>query len=172
VAESGQGWAKGGWRSPAGLGTIAAVAGVLVAVAALVVDWSGRSQPASAPSPSGGGTYVFVYGTTMPGHLRYPLIEGFVASQSPDRASGRLYDTGVGYPAAKFGGQGTIEGYLLRLRPDRVSEALRTFTEIEAGQYERVQITTGSGITAFAYEYIGSTEGMAELAGRWSGPES
>jgi gamma-glutamylcyclotransferase (GGCT)/AIG2-like uncharacterized protein YtfP len=172
VAESGQGWSKGGWRSPAGLGTIAAVAGVLVAVAALVVDWSGRSEPAGAPSPGTGDTYVFVYGTTMPGHLRYPLIEGFVASQAPDRASGRLYDTGVGFPAAKFGGQGTIEGYLLRLRPDRVSEALRTFTEIEAGQYDRVTITTASGVAAYAYEFIGSTTDMTELNGRWTGPEA
>lgn len=172
MAQPEQGWSRGGWRSPAGIGTIAAVAGVLVAVVALFIGRSDGPDPAAAPSPTSSDTHVFVYGTTMPGHLRYPVIEGFVAAQAPDRAAGRIFDTGAGYPAAKFGGQGTIDGYVLRLRPDRVSEALRAFTEIEAGQYERVSITTANGITAFAYEYIGSTADLAPVTGQWSGPEA
>lgn len=156
-------WTSGGWRSPAGIGTIAAVAGVLVAVLALFVDRGGDAHPSSPD------TYIFVYGTTMPGQSRYSLIEDFVAETIRASTTGRLYDSGSGYPAAKFGGSGTIEGYLLRLRPERVTEAKRTFTEIEAGLFDPVPVTTHSGVTATAYEWIGSVDGLPRLDGMWNG---
>lgn len=118
---------------------------------------------------------MFAYGTTMPGHLRYPLIEDFVAETTRASVPGRLYDSGSGYPAAKFGGgsgQGTIEGYLLRLRPERVAEAKRTFTEFEAGLFEPVSITTDGGVTAMAYEWIGPIDGLSKLDGIWTGREA
>jgi gamma-glutamylcyclotransferase (GGCT)/AIG2-like uncharacterized protein YtfP len=117
---------------------------------------------------------MFVYGTTMPGHQRYEYIQDFVAEATPDRVTGRLYDSGFGYPAAKFGGgQRPIEGYLLRLRPDRVSEARRTFTEMEAGLFEAVPVETESGVTATGYEWIGSIDGMPLIEdGRWNGPQA
>jgi gamma-glutamylcyclotransferase (GGCT)/AIG2-like uncharacterized protein YtfP len=169
-------WNQGGWRSPAGISSIAAVVGVLVAAAAFLVSTRPAREataPAAPPSPSATGTYVFVYGTTMPGHLRYQHIEGFVAEATRDTASGRLYDSGAGYPAATFGaGLGTVEGYLLRLRPDRAREALPTFTEIEAGLFHPATVTTGGGVAATTYEWIGSTHGLPPLTGIWSGPEA
>jgi len=163
--------ARDGWRSPAGIGTIAAVAGVLVAVLALFVNRA-DSGGAPAAAPSAEHTYFFVYGTTMPGHLRYSLIEDFVAEASPATVPGRLYDSGNGYPAAKFGGgQGSIEGYLLRLRPERVAEARRTFTEMEAGMFEPVTVTTDRGVTATAYEWIDDVDGLQRLDGMWNGDE-
>jgi len=117
---------------------------------------------------------MFVYGTTMPGHLRYPLIEDFIAETTRASVPGRLYDSGSGYPAAKFGGgsgQGMIEGYLLRLRPERVAEAKRTFTEFEAGLFEPVSVTTDGGVTATAYEWIGPIDGLPRLDGMWKGQE-
>lgn len=162
-------WTKGGWRSPAGIGTIAAVAGVLVAVIALFID---RGDSSPSPAPSSTDTYMFVYGTTMPGHLRYSAIEDFVAETRRASVQGRLYDSGSGYPAAKFGGgQGTIEGYLLRLRPDRVHEAREAFTAFEAGLFVEASVVTESGVTATAYEWIGSVEGFPRLTGLWSGAE-
>jgi gamma-glutamylcyclotransferase (GGCT)/AIG2-like uncharacterized protein YtfP len=168
-------WSQGGWRSPAGISSIAAVIGVLVAAAAILVGTRPVTEaPAGLPpSPSATGSYIFVYGTTMPGHLRYRLIEGFVAEAARDTVSGRLYDSGAGYPAATFGaGLGTIEGYRLRLRPDRAQEALRTFTEMEAGLFHPATVTTGGGVEATAYEWIGSTQGLPVLTGMWSGQEA
>jgi gamma-glutamylcyclotransferase (GGCT)/AIG2-like uncharacterized protein YtfP len=136
-----------------------------VAVIALFIDRGGDNPPADE--------YMFVYGTTMPGHLRYSIIEDFVAETSPATVSGRLYDSGNGYPAAKFsGGQGTIEGYLLRLRPDRAAEARRAFTEFEAGLFQPVTVVTTSGITATGYEWIRSVDGLTRLDGMWQGPEA
>ncbi len=169
-------WNQGGWRSPAGISSIAAVVGVLVAVAAILVSTRPAPEAAPAatpPSSAATGTYVFVYGTTMPGHLRYQHIEGFVAEATRDTVSGRLYDSGAGYPAAIFGAAlGTIEGYLLRLRPDRAHEALRALTEMEAGLFHPATVTTGGGAEATAYEWIGSTQGLPPLTGMWSGPEA
>jgi len=174
VTDDSNRWTRGGWRSPAGIGTIAAVAGVLVAVIALFMDRGGPAEsPSSAASPTQADVFFFVYGTTMPGHLRYPAIEDFVAESTQATVSGRLFDSGKGYPAAKFsGGQGTVQGYLLKLRPDRVAEARRTFTEMEAGLYEPVAVTTDTGVAATAYEWIGAVDGLTRLDGMWTGEEA
>jgi gamma-glutamylcyclotransferase (GGCT)/AIG2-like uncharacterized protein YtfP len=158
------------WLSPGGIGAIAGVVGAIAAVVALFATSGDPDTP--SPTSSSQHTYLFVYGTTMPGHLRYPSIRQFVAEATRDSVPGRLFDTGFGYPAAKFGaGLGTIEGYLLRLRPERVAEARRTFTEIEAGLYEPVTVETASGVEATAYEWIQSTDGMEPIEGMWSGEE-
>jgi gamma-glutamylcyclotransferase (GGCT)/AIG2-like uncharacterized protein YtfP len=158
------------WLSPGGIGAIAGIVGAIAAVVALFLTRSDPDPP--APAPTQQHTYLFVYGTTMPGHTRYPLIEQFVARATPDSVEGQLFDTGFGYPAAKFGaGLGTIEGYLLRLRPERVADARRTFTEIEAGLFEPVSVETASGVEATAYEWIRSTDGMEPIDGMWSGEE-
>ncbi len=166
--EQSSGWTRDGWRSPAGIGTIAAVVGVIVAVIALFMTPGDGDEP-----PTSTDTYYFVYGTTMPGHLRYDAIEDFVAEATRTSVTGRLYDTRDGFPAAKFGGgQGTIEGYLLRMRPDRLSEAKRTFTEMEAGLYEPVEVRAKDGTTATAFEWIGSVDGLERLDGIWNRPEA
>jgi gamma-glutamylcyclotransferase (GGCT)/AIG2-like uncharacterized protein YtfP len=165
-------WTQGGWRSPAGLSSIAAVAGVIATVVAMFMNAGSDPKPA-APSPSDTATYVFVYGTAMPNHLRYQQVEQFVAEATVDSVAGRLFDTNAGYPAATFGaGPDTIKGYLLRLRPDRVQEAMRTFTQMEGGLYHPTTVTTAGGVQATAFEFIGSTEGMAPIPGGvWSGME-
>jgi len=156
-------WTRGGWRSPAGISTIAAVVGVLLAAVGLYL--SHRPEPTH-------DTYLFVYGTTMPGHYRYKELQHFVAKADRDSAEGQLFDSGAGYPAAKFGaGSGTIEGYVLRLRPDRVDEALRAMTAMEGGLFHPTRITTAGGVTATAYEWIDTTKGLEPLTGMWSGPE-
>jgi gamma-glutamylcyclotransferase (GGCT)/AIG2-like uncharacterized protein YtfP len=172
-------WTRGGWRSPAGISSITAVLGVVIAGLGLFL--STRSEPAPtvttptvpvAPTTTS-ATYLFVYGTTMPGHYRYPLIEQFVADASPDTVEGRLYDSGAGYPAATFGaGSGTIQGYVLRLRPDRVDEALRAMTAMEGGLFHPTTVRTAGGISATAYEWIKPTDGLTPLTGMWSGPEA
>lgn len=46
---------------------------------------------------------LFVYGTLMPGHLRWPMLAPHALDQRPATVPGTLYDTGDGWPAAAFG---------------------------------------------------------------------
>lgn len=111
-----------------------------------------------------------MYGTMMPGHLRYPAIDDFVASTARDRVAGRLFDN----PAAKFGaGDDEVEGYVLRIVPDRAAKAAETIAELEGNLYRPVTVETRGGTTAVAYEFIGSAEGMEEPPdGVWDREES
>jgi len=100
---------------------------------------------------------LFVYGTLRPGDVRWPLLAQFVTDDGvDDTASGTVFDTGLGYPAAVFGGDGSIRGRTYGLRDDRLDEALDVLDEEEgtvAGLYERVEIITASGLVAWAYAY-------------------
>lgn len=63
---------RGRWRSPSGISAIAGVAGVVVAVVALVLGIGGNSADSgdsggTGSEPTQQHTYLFVYGTTMPG---------------------------------------------------------------------------------------------------------
>jgi hypothetical protein len=46
-------------------------------------------------------TAVFVYGTFMPGELRWPLLEPFAESVRSATTSGRIWDTGREFPTAR-----------------------------------------------------------------------
>jgi len=102
-------------------------------------------------------SHLFVYGTLRPGDVRWPLLAKFVADEGvEDTALGRVFDTGLDYPAAVFDGEGTIRGRTYALRDDRLDEALAVLDEEEdtvAGLYRRVRITTGLGTVAWAYAY-------------------
>ncbi len=101
--------------------------------------------------------HLFVYGTLRPGDVRWSFLEPFAADGGiDDTASGALFDTGLDYPAAVFGTSATIVGRTYRLRRDRLAEALVVLDEEEdtvRGLYRRVEITTGRGLRAWAYEY-------------------
>ena len=56
---------------------------------------------------------VFVYGTLLPGHCRWPLVASYVDAHRPATVAGRLYDTRRDYPAAVFddeAGAGELAG--------------------------------------------------------------
>lgn len=101
--------------------------------------------------------HLFVYGTLRPGDVRWPLLAPFVADTGvDDSVAGELFDTGLDYPAAVFGGDGTILGRTYELRADRLDEALAVLDEEEdtvAGLYRRVEVVTGAGTPAWAYAY-------------------
>ena len=101
--------------------------------------------------------HLFVYGTLRPGDVRWDILEPFVADDGvDDTASGRLFDTGLDYPAALFGAGGTIIGRTYLLRAERIDDALAVLDEEEdtvVGLYRRVAITTGRGVPAWAYQY-------------------
>jgi gamma-glutamylcyclotransferase (GGCT)/AIG2-like uncharacterized protein YtfP len=106
-------------------------------------------------------THLFVYGTLRPGDCRWHILEPFVDVGRPDTVGGHVFDTGLDYPAAVFGGEGTIVGTTFVLTAATADEALEVLDEVEGvveGEYRRVGVTTGGGIDAWAYEYGGGLD--------------
>jgi gamma-glutamylcyclotransferase (GGCT)/AIG2-like uncharacterized protein YtfP len=105
----------------------------------------------------------------MRGRVRWPLLEPYVlAGPRPAAVAGRLYDTGLDFPAARFDRQGTIHGELVDVR----AEALPVLDEIEGtahSLYGRVVVTTDAGEDAWAYEFGGPVDDLVDLDGRWTG---
>ena len=115
--------------------------------------------------------HLFVYGTLLPGEERWRFLAPVVIGQGvPDTASGDLYDTGLGYPAARFGTAGTIAGRTFTLMEASDDRALTELDVIEgavAGLYRRTSIVTGNGVRAWAYEY-GSGLSLTRIeSGSW-----
>ena len=114
----------------------------------------------SGPGPSS-ISHLFVYGTLRPGDVRWPLLEPFVVDEGRiDSAPGRLFDTGLDYPAAIFderaGAGGTIHGRtyaLVESTRDRCLEVLDVEEDTVDGLYRRIAVTTSQGTRAWAYEY-------------------
>ena len=114
---------------------------------------------------------IFCYGTLLPGEERWQFLAPFVLAYEPDQVSGRVYDTGLGYPAALFDRVGVIHGFLFRLDPAQLREALSLLDEIEGavdGLYHRVRVTTAMGVQAHAYQYGGTSEELVDIPeGNW-----
>jgi gamma-glutamylcyclotransferase (GGCT)/AIG2-like uncharacterized protein YtfP len=112
-------------------------------------------SPARADRPD--VTALFVYGTLRPGDVRWSFLEPFVVDDGvDDTVAGALFDTGLEYPAAVFGGEGTIIGRTFELRAETRDRALVVLDEEEdtvVGLYRRVCVTTHRGIVAWAYAY-------------------
>lgn len=136
-------------------------------------DRAGNASADHAGSTALGApvSHLFVYGTLQPGDVRWPILAPFIAGDGvADAVAGRVYDTGQGYPAATFGGDGTIRGRTYRLRGDRLEEALVVLDAEEAsvpGGYRRVEVTTAGGTRAWAYEYGGGLELTPIEHGDW-----
>ena len=124
---------------------------------------------------------LFVYGTLKPGHLRWALLAPFAISEQPAEVAGQLFDTGHGWPAARFTdpigappclgvqpapGQ-VIPGWVVDLDPAAMDGLLAELDEVEgvaadprgpegpAGAYRRVQVRTANdGLIAWAYEAV------------------
>ena len=121
-------------------------------------------------------TRLFVYGTLAPGHDAWAVLEPWiVGAPVPDVASGRLYDTGRGYPAATFatdGGraEGVVHGAIVTLDPARTAAALAALDRYEGPEYERISLRTHGGVDAAAYGWIAPLTGCRPVAGgRWEG---
>lgn len=112
---------------------------------------------------------VFVYGTLMPGHLRWDLLSGAVVAHEPAATAGRLYDTGWGYPAARFDEPGRIDGVVCRLDPARRDEVWALLDRVEGNQYRRREVVLDDDTSALAYEFVGPVDRFVVLDGRWDG---
>jgi gamma-glutamylcyclotransferase (GGCT)/AIG2-like uncharacterized protein YtfP len=116
-------------------------------------------------------THLFVYGTLRPGQQRWPFLEPFVVDEGHDESVvGALYNTGNGYPAARFDRPGTIHGRVYPLNLDRLDEALVLLDEVEGAVvdlFRRVAVTTSAGLDAWAYEYCGEPQFPEIAHGDW-----
>ncbi|MBK8460480.1 MAG: septum formation family protein [Micropruina sp.] len=159
---------KSVWLQPGGISAIAAVLAVLVTVISL---WATRDPAASTATPPPSqpeAPAIFVYGSSMPGQSRYDRVEQFVVATQRDSVDGLLYDSGLGYPMAKFGPGGEIPGFVLKLDPATADNFLREQTRLESGLFHPMTIRTRGGVTATAYEWIDSTDGYPRIE-RWDG---
>ena len=115
--------------------------------------------------------HLFVYGTLRPGDVRWPFLEPWVLDRGlVDAVPGRLFDTGLEYPAAIFGPRGLVIGRTYELRRETLHEALRVIDDEEGtvlGLYRRVQVDTSSGRRAWAYEYGAGLELTPIASGDW-----
>ncbi|HQZ34525.1 MAG TPA: gamma-glutamylcyclotransferase [Ilumatobacteraceae bacterium] len=101
-------------------------------------------------------TLLFVYGTLQPGEVRWQHLAPFVVGEGREAfVAGELYDTGLDYPAAIFGGDAHIHGRVYPLDDGQLTDALAHLDEVEGavrGLYERVSVVTGEGEHAWAYQ--------------------
>ena len=112
-----------------------------------------------------GLTAFFVYGTLKPEGLYWPHVAALVAYWEPGQVQGKLYDTGLGYPAAIFGEDGTIDGILLFVIDAKVAQITAIMDEIEeeGRAYRRVEVATLDGQEAVAYEWMLGTEMLTPI---------
>jgi gamma-glutamylcyclotransferase (GGCT)/AIG2-like uncharacterized protein YtfP len=132
---------------------------------------------------------LFVYGTLLPGRLRWPLLRPFVTDHGPASVPGRLFDSGRGWPVAVFeaaadgapdvdaaptlhrGGPASapgprVPGVVVLLDPDRSGEAVDLLDRVEgtaAGLLDRVRVTTVAGEVAWAYHHPHAVTGLVAL---------
>ena len=119
--------------------------------------------------------HVFVYGTLRPGDVRWRFLAPFVIDEGwPDTVPGRLFDTGLDYPAAivdeRADPGGTIVGQTYALLTESITRCLEVLDAEEdtvGGRYRRVVVTTGRGVRAFAYEYGAGLELVPIPSGDW-----
>jgi gamma-glutamylcyclotransferase (GGCT)/AIG2-like uncharacterized protein YtfP len=102
-------------------------------------------------------TFLFVYGTLLPGAQSWELVEPFVEGHGiPDSVRGELFDTGLGYPAAVVDQRSTntVYGRTMQLIAIRSAEALRVlddFEDVSDGLFRRVVVRTDQGCSAWVY---------------------
>lgn len=112
---------------------------------------------------------VFVYGTFLPGEPRWPLLEPYAAEVVDATVSGRLYDTGRGYPAARFDtGPGSIPGVCVRVWAEHWNAVIDLLDGVEAEGtlYRRMEVVTSAG-AATTYEWLGDTGCLHPLPDGW-----
>lgn len=168
----GGGWRRT-WLSPTGISGIAAVVALFIGAATLAVQMR-DSTPPQAGGPQVSETAgveraaLFVYGTSMPGMTRYASIGPYVTGSTPDSVDGLLYDSGLGYPLAKFVPGGEVPGVVLWLDPATAEVAMTEMTRVEAGLFQPRAVRTRSGVTAQAFEWIGATDDLPRIEA-WDG---
>ena len=119
--------------------------------------------------------HVFVYGTLRPGDVRWQFLEPFVVDEGwDDSIIGRLFDTGLDYPAALLDERaepgGTIFGRTYALLDASLGECLAALDAEEGtvgGCYRRVVRKTTRGVPVYVYEYGDGLDLVPIGSGDW-----
>lgn len=114
----------------------------------------------------------------MPGNGAWALVEPAATAVAPAHVRGRLFDTGLGYPAACFDDRdaadavhGVVHGVVVTLREAQAARLLARLDRYEGPGYRRITVAIDGGEPAFAYDWIGPRAGLVELpSGRWPRP--
>jgi gamma-glutamylcyclotransferase (GGCT)/AIG2-like uncharacterized protein YtfP len=116
---------------------------------------------------------LFVYGSLMPEHEAWPVLERWtVGAPRADAVAGTLFDTGRGYPCATFEASagGLVHGVVVDLDPGRLATALTELDAYEASEYDRIVVRTEAGEEAHTYVWIAPLDRCEPVAdGRWRG---
>lgn len=148
----------------------------------------GEAVAATAPGggPSDPVRALFVYGTLMPGHLRWPMLAPHATGRRPATARGRLYDSGKGWPVARLEvgapdpGRNAdrpgedVPGWVVDLRPEAMDDLLTVLDEMEGvdrGLYDRVLVEVDGG-AAWAYSTSAAVDALPRIAAWTDQPES
>ena len=118
-----------------------------------------------------GAGALFVYGTLLPGEELWGVLARFALEVSDAVVSGRLFDTGLGYPAAVFDGStSVVPGARVTVAPERWMELVDLLDQIEdeGTLFHRRQVETTAG-PAMSYEWIRQTQGLRTLPDGWRG---
>jgi gamma-glutamylcyclotransferase (GGCT)/AIG2-like uncharacterized protein YtfP len=97
---------------------------------------------------------LFTYGTLMPGHLRWRMLEARAARWVRATADGVLYDTGNGWPAATFGGSSAVPGWVVTFPTGVLGELLPGLDAMEG-------IGAGRGTDPYVRRVVGTSAGDA-----------
>jgi gamma-glutamylcyclotransferase (GGCT)/AIG2-like uncharacterized protein YtfP len=115
---------------------------------------------------------LFVYGTLMPGRLRWPLLQPFVTGHQPAGVPGRLFDSGQGWPVATLDDRtvaSVVPGILVALDRQRLEACLELIDDVEdtaTDELRRLCVTTTAGDVAWAYHFTRPVDGLAAIE-RW-----
>ena len=113
---------------------------------------------------------LFVYGTLMPGRLRWPVLAPFAVGHRAATVPGTIFDSGCGWPVAVFAdGDAVVPGVLVDLDPSVLDTALPVLDEVEdtaTDKLRRIVVTTSDGTTAWAYHCPHAVDGMTPIE-RW-----
>ena len=111
---------------------------------------------------------LFVYGTLMPGHLRWSMLSPHAVDERPATVPVTLYDTGNGWPAAVFGLTPTrrhIPGWVVWFSAGTLAILLHDLDEMEgigevpnpsADPYVRIRVPVDSVTEAWAWHATGT----------------
>ncbi|SDG13622.1 Uncharacterized conserved protein YtfP, gamma-glutamylcyclotransferase (GGCT)/AIG2-like family [Pseudonocardia oroxyli] len=113
------------------------------------------------PNPDSWPDRLFVYGTLQPGDRAWHLLEPLATAVSPATGRGRLFDTGLGFPALVPGAD-PVPGHVVTLRDP--ATALPGLDEYEGPEYARVRVSV-EGRPCWTYVWIRATEGFRPISG-------
>ena len=127
---------------------------------------------------------LFVYGTLMPGHLRWSMIAPYAVDQGVAVVPGTLYDTGHGWPAAAFGNtpsRRTVPGWVVWFPTATLNALLPQLDEMEGigpvpnpsvDPYVRIRVPIDSVTEAWGYHATRLRSGWRQIEAWLDQPEA